>query len=617
MIKTPKYLKCFSISLPLALVAWILCSFLPGSPVYAAPILRLSISSGPVGTPITITGTVFQSYEGDSVHLFFDTMEIQTITIPIGGAFTSAWTISANATGGAHVIGAKGQTTDSEFLISAPFTVDMRQITLDVNQGKTGTRVNITGAGFYINDPVNISYFNTTAGNVGSVTASAAGRFSQSYTIPDGPAGFHQFSAANSRGNTAETSFKVLPNIALDQHSGAPGELVNISGSGFGPSSIVSISLGATAAGTATTDINGNFQVEITIPQLAIASYSLKTQDNLGNKVETAFPVTAGATLSETGGAVGNPVTVNGNGFQSGSTVTVSYDDQPVAHAVANSSGGFIITFTVPVSDGGDHTVNISDGGTTRRYTFAVETVPPPAPTPLFPNNNSITSAYTVFKWQPVTDPSLPVTYSLEIANDQNFSDISLRKEGLAETQYTLTGVEATALNTAKAIYFWRVMAIDGAGNRGGWSAAWVYSVEPPATPVISLPLNGASVDFPISLSWAAITSLSGPVTYDVQVSRNNEFTQLLIDEKDTTATLFAIPLESKYIFDKKIPYYWRVRAEDSVHNTSDWSITDSFNIVSPGFPAWAIITLVSLGAVVIIWLVYRFRIRKTYPRPE
>jgi len=98
------------------------------------------------------------------------------------------------------------------------------------------------------------------------------------------------------------------------------------------------------------------------------------------------------------------------------------------------AAAAFIITFTVPVSDGGDHTVNISDGSTTRRYTLRGNRTASSPDSPI-PTNNSITSAYTVFKWQAVTDPSLPVTYNLEISSDQNFLDLVLQKQGLSETQ--------------------------------------------------------------------------------------------------------------------------------------------------------------------------------------
>ena len=60
-------------------------------------------------------------------------------------------------------------------------------------------------------------------------------------------------------------------------------------------------------------------------------------------------------------------------------------------------------------------------------------------PTMLLPNNNSLTIAEVNFDWSDVTDNSTPVTYSLQIASDQNFGSLVLSKTGIRESHYTLT----------------------------------------------------------------------------------------------------------------------------------------------------------------------------------
>jgi hypothetical protein len=613
MIKAARYCKCLCISIPLALVALAFFCILPGPPVMAAPVLNLGPSSGPVGTSVTITGTVFSSYEGDSIHILFDTTEIQTITIPSTGSFSITWSIPADAASGPHVIGAKRETTDSSFFISAPFSVDTRQLTLSVNEGITGTEVNIAGIGFYINEPVTISYNNTSAGTIGSVTASSSGKFSRFYTIPAGTGGIHKFTAVNNRGNTAEAGFKIIPNLKLNVDSGAPGEVINVRGSGFGMHASVSLSLDTVNVATVPADDYGSIETQFTIPPMTLSTYYLKAQDNLGNKTEVLFPVTAGAILSESTGAIGSPVTVHGNGFQSGSSISVTYDNKPVAAAIADNNGKFTVTFNIPSSESGAHVINVTDGVTTRHYSYAVEAVPPPPPSPLSPARKSIAGAFTTLNWQPVTDPSVPVTYSLDISTDQNFSTIVLHKDTISGTQYILTSGEALAAEPPVTTYYWRVMAIDGAGNRGGWSEVWSYFVGVPPTPILSLPEESAIVTFPVGLNWSSVTSLSGPVAYQLQVSRNPEFSQLLIDEKNIKSSVYTIPLESRRIFNKKIPYYWRVRAEDNARNIGNWSNPGSFNILSTGFPAWATYTLIGLAAVILALLAFRYGRRTAY----
>jgi Flp pilus assembly CpaF family ATPase len=43
--------------------------------------------------------------------------------------------------------------------------------------------------------------------------------------------------------------------------------------------------------------------------------------------------------------------------------------------------------------------------------------------------------------WEKVTDPSLPLTYSLQIASDQNFTTIVVDKKGLPDSEYK--GIDA------------------------------------------------------------------------------------------------------------------------------------------------------------------------------
>ena len=64
----------------------------------------------------------------------------------------------------------------------------------------------------------------------------------------------------------------------------------------------------------------------------------------------------------------------------------------------------------------------------------------------------------------------MPVTYDLQIASDQNFASVVLQKNGLADSQYTLTANETLAADFNNAPCFWRVQAIDGAGNISAWS---------------------------------------------------------------------------------------------------------------------------------------------------
>ena len=80
------------------------------------------------------------------------------------------------------------------------------------------------------------------------------------------------------------------------------------------------------------------------------------------------------------------------------------------------------------------------------------------------------------FDWDDVTDPSLPVTYTLQIANNESFTD-AWEKTELAESTYTLTKEEKLESTKKEAPYYWRVRAIDGAENASDWTVPGSFHV--------------------------------------------------------------------------------------------------------------------------------------------
>ena len=78
-----------------------------------------------------------------------------------------------------------------------------------------------------------------------------------------------------------------------------------------------------------------------------------------------------------------------------------------------------------------------------------------------------------------VTDDSLPITYTLEIATDIDFTAMILLKEGLTDSEYTLTKEEKQLLPSTKkdAPYYWRVKAIDSASNETEWTGTGTFHV--------------------------------------------------------------------------------------------------------------------------------------------
>ncbi|MGD0779172.1 MAG: IPT/TIG domain-containing protein [Dehalococcoidales bacterium] len=607
-----KYIKGL---ISLAMILLMFMVFVPSSPVLAAPAINLIPSAGAVGTVVTINGTVFDSYKGDNVHIFFDTTEIENspLTVPVQGAFSIDFTIPASANAGQHWIEVRSETTSSSMLAKNYFTVEATTLTLATPEGGVGTSVNIAGSGFYVNKPVTLYFMNITKDELGTTMASSTGKFTHQFVVPVSTAGFHKIIASNDMGNSAEIQFKVLPKLKLNLDSAGSGDLVSASGTGFASRTTVSIIFGAQDIASTQTDDLGNFKIDFSVPSVKPYSYNVRAQDNQGNTDIVKFTVTAGATLSETIGYTGSELTINGSGFLPGATIYIYYDNNRITSALADNNGDFTATFIVPPG-GGKHIITVYDGSTTKKYNFALDKSPPPMPTLLLPNNNSLTIAEANFDWSDVTDNSTPVTYSLQIASDQNFGSLVLSKTGIRESHYTLTKDEILSADFNKAPYYWKIKAIDGADNESEWTSPWVFYVSVPSVPILDLPLPDAKVELPIHFSWQSTASLSLPLTYNLQIATNPDFTSLILNKTGLTLAEYLASEKDDLKLENKTTYYWRVKAIDGVGNSSDWSTTGSFGfIAAAGFPSWAIYILITFGGLIALLLAFRAGRRTAY----
>ena len=79
-----------------------------------------------------------------------------------------------------------------------------------------------------------------------------------------------------------------------------------------------------------------------------------------------------------------------------------------------------------------------------------------------------------IFDWEDVTDDSMPVTYELHIATDEDFTEDSIVMEidDIELSTYTLTEAEELELAGSVEAYYWRVRALDAASNPSEWTGA-------------------------------------------------------------------------------------------------------------------------------------------------
>jgi len=137
---------------------------------------------------------------------------------------------------------------------------------------------------------------------------------------------------------------------------------VSVSGTGYAPSSAVSVTFGSSGqVATATTDTSGNFGTSFLVPTVPGGINVVTATDGSSNSATANYNVATKLTLTPVKGSTGTSVTVTGTGFAASSAITVTYDSTSEPGATSSSSGTFSTSFTVPTSVGGSHVVIATD----------------------------------------------------------------------------------------------------------------------------------------------------------------------------------------------------------------------------------------------------------------
>jgi hypothetical protein len=271
----------------------VLAVIIPATPALAAPTIALSLSSGTAGTTVTVTGTNFTSYAGDQIHIYFGNTEVtgSPLTVPAGGKFTLTFQVPEDAVPGRTYVITTRDKNGNPLGGSAEFVVPKPLITLDKGGGVVGTQVQISGTGFHASQMVTFTYSKT---ELGSVTATPIGECSYVFNIPESTGKENKVIAKDLAGNTAEAIFTVIPSIVLKPVSGAIGDKVTATGTGFGDKSRISINFGKKQVATAKSDTDGSFEDTFAVPNMELQTYNLEITDVEGNTATAMFTINAG-----------------------------------------------------------------------------------------------------------------------------------------------------------------------------------------------------------------------------------------------------------------------------------------------------------------------------------
>ena len=511
-----KYIRIFRVLSMAVILSLLVMAVIPATPALAARQIELDPEEGQIDDEITITGSGF-SFSHDATERFVDiyfgkdeggttddigddvnTYElVKTIGVgweddPDEGEFDTTFTVPERLSDGFDDEDVEPGTyylyaTDYNFKrirAVAEFTVvGEGDISIDPNDGPVGTEVEISGSDFGDREDIVIEYDGDEIDiESGDDKTDSDGDFEATIIIPESKAGDHTIKVIGEDSLAeVEDTFTVEPEITISPTEGSARSTTTVSGTGFDSRSNVVIDLDGTEVATDKTDSDGNLDATFEVPDMTPGTYDVDVEDEDNNSASAEFPViiSISASINPISGHVGTEVTVTGTGYLGGTNVSIKYDTTEVATATAGTDGSFTATFKAPLSQSGAHDVTVSDGATTEQFTFTMESEAPLTPQPLLPEMGIKPEQPVHFDWADATDASPPVTYSLQIATSQNFaaSSIVLKKEGLTESDYTLTEREELAPASQDEPYYWRARAVDAAGNESDWTGIGEFYV--------------------------------------------------------------------------------------------------------------------------------------------
>jgi len=227
-----------------------------------------------------------------------------------------------------------------------------------------------------------------------------------------------------------------------------------------------------------------------------------------------------------------------------------------------------------------------------------IDLTEPISPTITGPLNNTITNQSIVtFDWDYLTDTI--DYYEIYVSQHADFSVLYYGPKINDSNSHISTGP------FADGVYYWKLRAVDLAGNVGNWSETWIYEVDtvPPGIVTLLSPANGAVLDTNTpTFSWNPVV---GAVLYRLILVFNNDWSSPIIIV-DLNETSFLLPFS---IGGAANVFYWNVRAIDAAGNIGGYDPAWTFTIdtiVVPEFemvaPIYVIISaLTAITSVIVL----------------
>ncbi len=450
--------------------------------------ISLGAKKGMVGSEVAIQGNGFDPRETGIKIIYNNSEAASGIEANSGGSWLYTLKIPASSKGN-HTVSASGATTPSTEIKDQIFSV-APSLSINPNSGWVGRVVTVSGAGFGSGE-TNIAVIYDDLVVKTNISADLNGSWQSSFSIPASSKGTHKVDAKGATTvleDVPDTVFTVSPGIKVEQASGRLGDIIRtgdtlyVNGFGFQENETdIKVTFDdAQAVGGITADAHGSWSTQFTVPastkgEHVVGSFGDATRaDDVSQYIVVITPEAA---INPVSGSVGENTLLTGSGFGANQALTITYDSKQVeSSATTDGKGSFSTSFKPPSSSAGSHLITVSDGTqAVASTTFTIESIAPAAPSPVSPAAGTKIGLFEnkpiEFKWSVVEDSS-GISYSFEMSRNSDFSGSVVRKEGLAQPEYTMQSGEKPQAGD----YFWRVKAVDLAGNAGDWSQSQFIS---------------------------------------------------------------------------------------------------------------------------------------------
>ena len=312
---------------------------------------------GAVGTSVDVSGSNFKP--STVITVKFDGTTVATPTSLSTGSFSTQVTIPTSVAG-SHTFSA----TDGVNTLSQNFNV-LSSVSISPSKGQSGNTITISGNGYAASSQVSVTFGGSaTTTTPSTITTDSLGDFGPaSFQVPNMAPNTYTVTATDSTGNTSSANFNMSPpKITLSPVKGATGTSVTISGAGFASDSAVALTYDSSSINPSVpTNSSGGFSYVFTVQDSVAGAHTITATDSSLDTATGTFTVVPSFSYTPVKGATGKLATMTGTGFAADSLVTVTYDGGALNTATTDSLGDYAVTFTIPPSTAGKHSVVATD----------------------------------------------------------------------------------------------------------------------------------------------------------------------------------------------------------------------------------------------------------------